>query len=267
MKNIKKYIIFGAGIFAALTLITVGTVWAKGGMDEKSQKANSQVEIPVGERFVDRIGIVPPGFDDELQSELLQFQKNYENQTITTLDYMGYKLIIPPAKNNEAEIQIVKNKIDEDIKNQDANIPAKSQQDNEINKIRSVFNVEGSLVYNNVLGAYTDEKGFQYNFENGELVSKIVSVMPSVAKSFAVNYPYLKENGSAQVKFSDDAAFQVSDPIIEKLYNSDKVQSLKETKKIIPMDQYRVGVVYGDNDVNVLFDKVSGDIISYSKVK
>lgn len=252
--------LLGASVIHATRLLT---------KDEEIQlKQQMKPAVPVGERAVDLVGIFAPGFETELASAKTGYEKEYGAGNFQVIDYKGFTLLVPPTKTGD-DIARAKQEVDTQIASQKNKTPSAGLQNSQIAKIREVFGTSGSIVYDSFLGAYTDEKGFQYNFENGELVNKQVGVTSSLAAKWAKAYPYLA--GDAQVPssvLSEDQAKTGTDKVIEKAFDADQAKTLKQSVKFTAFDGVRLGIVYGGNyEVKMMVDRVTGDIIHYSKDK
>lgn len=264
----SKIAIFAATL--AVALIGVGTVRAINLLksDEVQLKQQMKPLVPIGERPVDLIGIYPPGFETDLVKAQANYEKEFGVENFQSISYKGYTLLVPPTKNAEA-LEEVKRDIDSQIASAQGNAPSTEVQAAQIGQIREVFGTAGNITYNSFMGAYTDEKGFQYNFYKDELMGKQVGVTNSLAEKFNSAYPHFK-NGTvpAGAKALVQAQARMkTDVVIEKAFGPERAGSLKTKVEFLPLEGPRLGVTYGDNEVQMLVDTVTGDIIHYSRNK
>ncbi|MEO5928081.1 MAG: hypothetical protein ABIO72_05155 [Patescibacteria group bacterium] len=262
----KKYI-FPVGIMAAL-LIGVGTVQAvKLTKKEEIQlKQEMKQEIPVGERNIDLIGIFPPGFSKDVDTAFSDYEKEYGKDKTQKILYKNFTILVPPTKLNE--IPATKVDIDLQVAAQAANVPSASVQDSQKKMIREAFGTTGEIVYNSLLAAYTDEDGFQYNFEKGELVNKQVGATNDLGEKFIAAYPYFKEGASLPtLRLTEEQAKVSANRVLEKVFSKEKAVELEHAVDILSLGELRLGLTYGNDEVKILVDKVTGNIIHFSKVK
>jgi hypothetical protein len=249
--------LLGAGAIQATRLLT---------KDEEIQlKQQMKPQVPAGERTVDLIGTFAPGFEKELEQAKAQYVKEYGEGNFQVIGYHGYTLLVPFAK--AEKIADVKAKIDVVIASHDKSVPSASIEASQIAKIREVFDIKGAIAYNSVIGAYTDDKGFQYNFTDGELVNKQVGITGALQTKFEQSYPHLKPGVASNAAITNEEAKNASDRIIDKAFGADRANELKANVRFEDLEGARVGIVYGDLEVQMLVDKVTGDVIHYSKVK
>jgi hypothetical protein len=266
---IKKH--YKAAIFVgamALALAGIGTVKALQlkKADEVQLKLAMKPVVPVGDRTVDLIGIFPPGFDTEVASAKADYEKEYGAGNFQVVSYKGYTIIVPPAKNGE--LAKSERDVDTQIASAQSDAPSASLQASQIAQIRNVFGTAGDIAYNPFMGAYTDEKGFQYNFYQGELVGKQVGVTSSLAAKFDSAYPHFKEGAvpAGAATLTEAQAKAGADKVVSKALGA-KAASVMAKAGFLPLSGPRLGITYGDNEVEVLVDTVSGDIIHYSRSK
>lgn len=264
----KNLALLGLGIAVSL-LIGVGMIYANRELTKEEQvllKQQMKPEVLVGERMVDLIGIFPPQFESSVNLHLSTYEKEYGKENVQVLTYRGYTLIVPPTKTNE-DLEEVKKEIDGSIESQQKAVPLSNTQEQNIEKIREVFGVQGKIAYDPTIGAYTDEKGYQYNFYKGELVNKQVGITPALQQQWANYYPYLMGLSIEKPVITEDQAKEKANKVVEKLFSVEQSDKFKTSIQTVSADEYRLGIVYGDNEVRVLVDKVRGDIIYYGKIK
>ncbi len=255
------FLAVGGGVTYAMRQLTK--------QEEIELKHQMKPEVPVGERTVDMIGIFPPQFEESANSYLVMYEKEYGRGVTQVVAYKGYTLLVPP--NQKGEVEKVKADIDHNLESQQKATPSSDVQSQDIQKIRDVFGVKESISYDPVIGAYVDERGFQYNFYQNELVNKQEGITPVLRQKWEERYPYLATSETiAQTVSSvitESQAKAIAGEVVTRLFNASKASELKSHVEMNPIDDYRLLVVYGDNEVNILLDKVSGDIIYYGKIK
>jgi hypothetical protein len=160
-----------------------------------------------------------------------------------------------------------KAKVDAILTGQKNSTPSDSTETAEVAKIREMFGVKGTVSYDSTIGAYTDERGFQYNFVNGELVNKQVGITPALHAKFEQAYPHLKEGVQRTAVITKEQARATADQVVDKAFTSDQAKNLKNNVQYVDFKDARLGVVYGNTEVQILIDLVTGDVIHYSKVK
>lgn len=269
MSMINKYktaLFVGA---MALALAGVGTVKAiqlRQSDEIQMSKQTMKPVVPDGERTVDLVGIFPPGFDTEVASAKADYAKEYGPGNFQVVSYKGYTLIVPPSKSGE--LAKSEQDIDTQIASAQSDTPSASLQASQIAKIREVFGTTGGISYNTFMGAYTDEKGFQYNFYKGELVGKQVGVTNALAEKFASAYPHFKEGAvpAGVTALSQTQAKSKADQVVAKALGT-RASTVMAKTSFLELGGPRLGISYGDNEVQVLVDTVTGDIIHYSKSK
>lgn len=268
IKQHPKIAIFAGAL--AVALVGVGSVQAYGLLksDEIRLKQEMKPQVPAGERSVDLIGIYPPGFETDLASASAAYGKEYGAGNYQIVGYKGYTLVVPPSKSGK-ELDEAKQDVDAQIASAQDNTPAASMQAGQIAKIREVFGTTGNIVYNTFMGAYTDEKGFQYNFYKGELMGKQVGVTNALAEKFNSAYPHFKEGAAPAgvTALSQVQARVKADAALEKAFGPERASSLQAKVEFLPLGGPRLGITYGDSEVQMLVDTVSGDIIHYSRSK
>lgn len=262
---------YKAALFVgALTLVLAGVGTVKAlqlrKADETQLKQAMKPVVPVGEREVDLIGIFPPGFDTEAAAAKADYEKEYGAGNFQAVSYKGYTILVPPAKSGE--LAKSEQDVDTQIASAQNDAPSASLQASQIAEIRSVFGTAGDVVYNPLMGAYTDEKGFQYNFYKGELMGKQVGVTSSLAEKFDSAYPYFKEGAmpAGVTALTEAQAKTRADKVVTKALGSNAAAVMAKAG-FLPLSGPRLGITYGDNEVQVLVDTVSGDVIHYSRSK
>lgn len=269
MPKKRKIALIGLAITLCL-IVGVGATYATRQLtkqEEMALKQQMKPEVPVGQRAVDMIGIFPPQFEESANSHLAMYEKEYGKGNVQIITYQGYTLIVPPNKTNSEDIEKVKTDIDRNVQTQQQVTPSSDIQDQDIKKIKEVFGVQENITYNSIIGAYVDERGYQYNFYKGELVNKQVGITPGLQQQWKEHYPYLAGLVTEKSVVTEDQARTSADGVIAKLFDADKVNELKSKAETMSVDDYRLLIVYGDNEVRFLLDKVSGDIIYYGKIK
>ena len=264
-KHYKAALFVGA---LTLALAGVGTVKALQlkKADETRLKQAMKPVVPVGERTVDLIGIFPPGFDTEVASAKADYEKEYGTGNFQVVGYKGYTIIVPPAKSGE--LAKSEQDVDTQIASAQNDTPSAAVQASQIAEIRNVFGVAGGIAYNPLMGAYTDEKGVQYNFYKGELMGKQVGVTSSLAAKFDSAYPYFKEGAvpAGAATLTEAQAKAQADKVVAKALGSN-AGAVMAKAGFLPLSGPRLGITYGDNEVQVLVDTVSGDVIHFSRSK
>lgn len=252
------FVAVGAGATYAMKQLTK--------QEEMALKQQMKPVVPVGERSVDMIGIFAPQFQENVSSYLAMYEKEYGKGITRVVAYKGYTLLIPPNK-SEDEVEKIKAGIDSTLQSQEKATPSSDVQNQDIKKIRDVFGVKENIAYDSNIGAYVDERGFQYNFHQNQLVNKQEGVTPGLQQKFEKHYPHLAGSGSGNAPaLAEDRAKAIAEGVIAKIFGADKTNALK-SKAEISSDDNRLLIVYGDNEVRLLLDKVSGDIIYYGKNK
>jgi len=235
--------------------------------DEIVLKEQLKVDTPIGERAIDMIGVFPPQFEDDAAYHLAMYEKEYGQEAVQFITYNGYTLIIPPNKISD-EINKVKDDIDHNIQSRQKETPSLDIQAKNISEIRDVFGVQENIVYDFIIGAYVDDRGYQYNFYNDTLVSKQIGITSTLQQKWKESYPYLVDLSITKSSIiSEEEVKAGANAIITKLFDGDKASKLKTEVKLSFIDGYRVLIIYGDNEVRFLVDKASGDIIYYGKIK
>lgn len=252
----------------SLALVGVGSVKALQlrHADEVQLKQQMKPDA-VGDRAVDLVGIFPPGFDTDVASAKTDYEKEYGAGKFQVVDYKGYTIFVPPSKSSKDLADAEKN-VDTQIASAQNDTPSAAVQASQIAKIREVFGTAGDIAYNSFMGAYTDDKGFQYNFYHGELMGKQVGVTNILAAKFASAYPQFKEGAvpAGATTLTEAQAKASADKVVAKVLGTN-AGSVMAKASILPLGGPRLGITYGDNEVQVLVDTVSGDIIHYSKDK
>ncbi len=253
----------------ALALVGVGSVKALQlrRADEIQLKQKMKPDVAAGDRTVDLIGIFPPGFDAEVSSAKTDYEKEYGAGKFQVVDYKGYTLVVPPSKSGK-DLADSEKDVDTQIASAQSDTPTAAVQASQIATIRNVFGTAGDIAYNSFMGAYTDDKGFQYNFYHGELMGKQVGVTNSLAAKFESAYPQFKEGAvpAGATTLTEAQAKASADKVVAKALGTG-ASSVMAKASVLPLGGPRLGITYGDNEVQVLVDTVSGDIIHYSKNK
>lgn len=266
MKRHYKAALF-VGVMA-LAMAGIGTVKALQlkKADEVQLKLAMKPVVPVGDRTVDLIGIFPPGFDAEVASAKTDYEKEYGAGNFQAVSYKGYTLVVPPSKSGE--LAKSEQDVDTQIASAQSDTPSASLQTSQIAEIRDVFGTAGEIAYNPFMGAYTDGKGFQYNFYKGELMGKQVGVTSSLAAKFDSAYPYFKEGAvpAGAATLTEAQAKTGADKVVAKALGTN-AGSVMAKANFLPLSGPRLGITYGDNEVQVLVDTVSGDVIHFSRSK
>ncbi len=263
----KSYLIIGIALLGLALAGTLGVQAMKGLTkgDEVALKQEMKPEVAEDQQAVNRIGIFPPSLEAEVAAVLPDYEKVYAKEDVQILDYRGYTLVVPPTR--LGDLTDTKARIDEDIEAQSLRTPQITQQEKDIAEIRRVFGTEGEISFNSIIGAYTDEKGSQYNFVDGELVNKQIGITSNLRQKWEQAYPYFNGGQKASLAFDEVQSRDVADEVINKLFDQEEAQGLEGQVAVESIGEAGIGFVYGDNEARVLVDKVTGDIIHYSKVK
>lgn len=259
-------VIAGVGLSLILTFSVVNAFTPNTKQQEVTLKQNFKPEANLGQRSVDAVGIFAPGFTNEAEMAAVNYQEVYGSGNVQLLDYKGFTLVIPPTK-SLADVALAKSEVDMQITANENKIPSAETQEKQIEKIRSVFDVVGLISFDSFLGAYTDEYGFQYNFWEDELINKQIGATSTLASRFANKHPHLIENRRVGALMSIQEIRRRADLVIRQLFPSSKAVELSQKVAISQIDALRIGLTYGDNEVQVLFDTFTGTIIHYSKNK
>lgn len=263
-KNNYKLLLF-IGV-SVILLLGVGSLQAIKSLTKVEEIQRKQEMTPKDtERSVDRIGIFAPGLELESQESAVLYTKEYGEGNFQVAVYKGYTLIIPPGK--IARLDSVKEQVDAQVFAQERGTPSSYLKISQISQIRDVFEVKGVITYNAAMGAYTDDKGFQYNFADGELVNKQVGANGVLHAKFEQAYPHFKPGVARTATVSNEQAKAITDRIISKLFSADRVNRLKTAIRYENFGEARLGIIYGDKEVQILVDQVTGDVIHYSKIK
>lgn len=272
MPKIRKTALIALTIAICLFAVGGGATYAMRQLtkqEEVALKHQMKPEVPVGERPVDMIGIFPPQFEESANSYLAMYENEYGKEVTQVIAYKGYTLLVPPSKTTEVEK--VKADIDHNLESQQKATPSSGVQNQNIQKIREVFGVQEKIAYDSNIGAYVDERGFQYNFYKNELVNRQEGITPVLRHQWEGHYPYLAGSEAAtraiNSAITDERAKLIAGEVVAKLFDANKANELKSKVETSSVDDYRLLVVYGDNEARVLLDKVSGDIIYYGKIK
>ncbi len=248
----------GAGVIQATRLLTKN--------EEIQLKQQMKPRISKEEQSIDLIGIFPPQFEESANSHLVEYEKAYGKSSVQVIAYKGFTLIVPPGK-TDVDIETAKKDVDVYVESEQKRIPISSTQENDIDKIREVFGIKGKIVYNSVIDAYTDKEGYQYNFYKGELMNKQIGITPELQNQWNKYYPHLADSAVKESVFTETQAKANAEKAIGKMFTNEKASKLKTKVQTETIDNYRLGIVYGNNEVRVMIDKVTGDIIYYGKVK
>lgn len=263
MKKIRIVLFLG---LLTLFVVGIGTVEAIKLLSKADEiKLKQEMKPLETERDVEMIGIFAPGFEVEVVEAKARYTKEYGEGKVSVVDYQGYTLIVPPGK--ESEVSRVKEKVVTIINDQYNRTPSKNIEDIQISKIRAIFDVIGGIVYNSAIGAFTDEKGFQYNFVDGELVNKQVGITSALQAKFNKAYPHLNPETKRTAVISYEEVRRNTDKIIDKSFSVDRAVYLKSKVQRLDLDDARIGIIYGETEVQIMVDQVTGDIIHYSKIK
>lgn len=267
LKRHSKIALF-VGVMALATA-GIGTVKALQlrHADEVQLKQQMKPDVAVGDRAVDLVGIFPPGFNADVSAAKADYEKEYGTGKFQVVSYKGYTIIVPPSKSDK-DLADAEKSVDTQIASAQSDTPSAAVQASQIATIRDVFGTTGDIAYNPFMGAYTDSKGFQYNFYHGELMGKQVGVTNALADEFYSAYPYFKEGSvpAGSAVLSEAQAKGGADKVVAKALGV-KASSVMAKASFLPLGGPRLGITYGDNEVQVLVDTVSGDIIHYSKSK
>ena len=264
--SMKKYhLVMLLGI-VVVPLIGIGTVYAVSTLTKNDEiKLKQEMKSKDVERSVDLIGVFAPGFVTELTDAKTEYTKEYGDGNFQILEYNGYTFLIPPGKLEK--LADVKEKIDTLVADNNKKIPSDGTEAKQIAKIRQVFGTQGEIAYDITIGAYTDEKGFQYNFSDGELINKQVGINSSLQTKFEQAYPKLKQGVVNARVITNEQAKSEADQIIDKVFTEDIADSLKKSANYVDLGNARVGIVYGNMEAQVLVDQATGDIINFNKAK
>jgi hypothetical protein len=262
MKKIRLAVMISA-LFLPLL---VGSVYAvnKTLTKEDEVKLKQDMKPDNAVESTQLVGIFAPGFEIELADAKLEYTKEYGEGNFQVLEYNSYTLLVPPNLSVDA-LTDSKTQVDNMALGQQSDGVDSKTQTAEITKIREVFGVEGEIVYIPSIQAYADEKGFQYNFGDGELNSKQVGITKALHAKFEAAYPHLNSEVSRTAVVSTEQARAISDQLIDRLYTIDTANNLKASEQNVDFGNARTGFVYGDREVHVLVDLVTGDVINFNK--
>lgn len=263
----KHFIIASLGLAVCLA-VGIGITYASQALTKQDEVAIKQAmkpEVPVGGRMVDMVGVFPPQFESDADAQIKAYDKEYGKDNVQVLSYKGYTLIVPPGKTTEADK--VEQRIDANIKSQQLATPQEGIQQRDIGRIKEVFGTQEAVSYDATIGAYVDESGNQYNFVQGQLVNKQVGVTSVLQQKWEKKYPHLNDSSAAQTVITDEQAKDKASKLLDKLFSVEQADKLKAKVEATSIDDKLTGIVYGDNEASVLVDKVTGDIIAYSKIK
>jgi hypothetical protein len=263
----KNFIIASLGLAVCLA-VGIGITYASQVLtkqDEVALKQAMKPEVPAGERMVDMVGVFPPQFESDADAQIKAYDKEYGKDNVQVLSYKGYTLIIPPGKT--AEVDKAKQRIDGNIKSQQSATPQESIQQRDVDRIKEVFGTQDTVSYDATIGAYVDESGNQYNFVQGQLVNKQVGVTSALQQKWEKKYPHLNGSSTTQAVVTEEQAKDKAGKLLDKLFSVERASELKTKVEVTSIDDKLTGIVYGDNEASVLVDKVTGDIIAYSKIK
>lgn len=259
MKRIRLVILTSTLL---LLIIGIGAVQAIKLMTKGDQIKLKQEMIPQDrEEATSMVGIFAPGFEKELAEAKALYAKEYGEGNFQVLTQNGYTLLVPPGMNPDA-ITDAKAQIESDASAAANNAPNAAIQASQIAKIRDVFGTDGAITYQAALGAYTDEKGFQYNFKDGDLIGKQIGITSALNIKFEKAYPHLAPGVPRTANISSEQARANADQAVNKLFGLDRAAILMASVKSDDFGDARMVFVYGNNEVNVLVDQVTGDIIN-----
>jgi hypothetical protein len=262
----KHFIIASLGLAVCLA-VGIGITYASQALtkqDEVALKQAMKPEVPAGERMVDMVGVFPPQFESDADAQIKAYDKEFGKDNVQVLNYQAYTIIVPPGKTAEADK--AKQRIDANIKSQQSAIPQQGIQQRDIDRIKEVFGTQDAS-YDSTIGAYVDESGNQYNFVKGELVNKQVGATPALQQKWEKKYPHLNGSSVAQAVVTEEQAEDKAGKLLDKLFSVERAGELKTKVEATLIDDKLTGIVYGDNEASFLVDKVTGDIIAYSKIK
>ncbi|MEK7183753.1 MAG: hypothetical protein AAB776_03930 [Patescibacteria group bacterium] len=264
MKYNRSAVVVGA---LALCLLGVGTVQA---MSKSLTKADEikmkQAMVPVdAEQPTDLVAIFAVGFETELANAKAQYAKEYGANNFQVLKYNGYTLLVPPGIAEKA-LTDARAQVDSMALDQASSVPDATTQATQVETVREVFGVAGVLIYLPSLRAYADEKGFQYNFQDNELISKQVGLTSALHTKFEAAYPHLKSGITRTAVVSVDRARTSADLLVSKALSGDRTEGLMSKVQVVNFGDARVGFVYGNMEVHILVDLVTGDVINFNQV-
>lgn len=268
MRKTRYPALFSIGSLLVFLVVVVGAAQNTSVFsDEKQSKVEKAAIIDLSqadERMVSRIGVFPPGFNEQTQLMLQEYEKEYGAGNVQTIDYQGYTLIVPPTKAHL--LYEVQQDIDRQIASQKEHIPSGAQQKKDKAAIRRLFGTQGSLIFNPTMGVYADEQGYQYVLHDGIIVSKSVGVTDSLRRKWEAAHPLLKTPAPATASSSlltEEQAGRLADSIIENVRSTDPDSAPREREKNV----YRLGTTIGFDygKVKILIDRNSGEAIHFSR--
>jgi hypothetical protein len=261
----SKYFLLVIGILGVF-VIGVGTAQAIRSLTKDEQiQIKQEMKLEDTGKFTDRIGVFAPGFESEAQEAVAEYVKEYGEGNFKVVTYKGHTLIVPPGR--AGELSSIEEQVDAQMSAQESSTPPSKLQTIQIAMIKDVFGVKGTVTYNAAMGAYTDDKGFQYNFSDGGLVNKQVGANDVLQAKFEQAYPHFKAGVERAATITNERARNVTDQIISKLFSTSQSESLKANVKYEDLGEVRLGIVYGNREAQFLVDLVTGDVIHYSKIK
>lgn len=268
MRNIRYPVLFSIGSSLVLLAVVVGAAQNTSVFSDEKQSKVEKAAIAdlsqTDERMVSRIGVFPPGFDEQAQAMIQEYEKEYGEGNVQTINYQGYLLIVPPTKAHL--LYEVQQDIDRQIVSQKEHTPSGAQQKKDKSAIRRFFGTQGSLIFNPTMGVYADEQGYQYVLHDGVIVSKSIGVTDSLRRKWEETHPLLKTPVPATVGTSlltEEQASRLADSIIEKVRSTDLDSAPREREKNVSRLGTTMGFDYGK--VKILIDRNSGEVIHFSR--
>jgi len=268
MRNTKYPLLLGIGSLLVLLVVAVGSAQNTAVVsDEKQSKAEKAAvtdSSQASERMVSRIGVFPPGFDEQARAMFQEYEKEYGEGNVQTINHQGYLLIVPPTKAHL--LYEVQQDVDRQIVSQKEHTPAVAQQKKEKAAIRRLFGAQGPLSFNPTMGVYADERGYQYVLHDGVIVSKSIGVTDSLRRRWEETHPVLKTPVPATAGASlltEEQAGRLADSIVENVRTTDPDSALRVRERKAHRLGTTTGFDYGE--VKILVDRKSGEVIHFSR--
>lgn len=262
------YLIF-LGCGGATVLLAISVSIAQIGQPRQLDVPKTPLAIPaVGTdapdgKLTDKVGIFPPGFSEQASLMLRQYEIDNGLGMVQMLTYRGYQIIVPASLTTN--IETTKREIDGLIAAQADRVPSKQQQNADKSEIQRLFGVDVSATYNQSLGAYVDNRGYQYKLINGVVVSKSVGVTDELRRKWLESHPHFNDgnhSGAALETLPDSALKNRAEEILNK--TSSPIESVIQRLQQADWPKGKLQTAFDFGSVKVLVDRTSGEIIAYS---
>lgn len=262
--NTRVIIIALVAVFTAVSASAAGSVSRLLSKNEeiKLKQENAQSIV----KPINMIGIFGAGFENEAETAKKEYGKEYGAKGYQSIVYKGFTLVVPPGK-TDSDIESAKRAVDDQLIAQSNKTPSSEIQREQIAKIRNVFSIQGDIEFDPFIGAYTDDKGFQYNFKNGLLIGKQVGVSERLLNKFWNAFPHLKsESNSIEKMLTNEEIIANVSVIIEKLLGTEKLNNFKQNMELQVLEGGRVALAQKDGSIRVMADQKTGEVIYFSLV-